>query len=85
MRSSSAIQRPEDGDLQLRVPRRYLFDRYQNLHMYVIEAAGTKALLQAACAYSEYRLKIRQPLVPPKPKLFDSAWSIFIGRAWLGT
>ena len=26
--------------------------------------------------YSEYRLKIRQPLVPPNPKLFESAYSI---------
>ena len=35
--------------------------------------------------YSRYRLKIRQPLVPPKPKLLDSAYSIFMGRAWFGT
>jgi hypothetical protein len=26
-----------------------------------------------------------EPLVPPKPKEFDSATSIFIGRAVLGT
>jgi hypothetical protein len=30
-------------------------------------------------------LKIREPLVPPNPKLFESAYSIFMGRAWFGT
>jgi hypothetical protein len=30
-------------------------------------------------------LNIRHPLVPPKPKLFESAYSIFMGRAWCGT
>jgi hypothetical protein len=31
--------------------------------------------------YSWKRLKIKQPLVPPNPKLLDSPYSIFIGRA----
>jgi hypothetical protein len=30
-------------------------------------------------------LKIRQPFVPPKPNEFESAYSIFISRAQLGT
>ena len=31
------------------------------------------------------RRKISEPLVPPKPKEFESATSIFMGRAVLGT
>ncbi len=32
-----------------------------------------------------YRLKTNAPLVPPNPKELDKAYSIFMGRAWLGT
>jgi hypothetical protein len=31
------------------------------------------------------RLKIRAPLVPPNPNELLKAYSIFIGRGWLGT
>jgi antirestriction protein ArdC len=31
--------------------------------------------------YSSKSLKIRQPFVPPNPKLFDSAYLIAMGRA----
>jgi len=34
--------------------------------------------------YSEYRLKIRQPLVPPKPKLFEKRVVDFHGPGVVG-
>jgi hypothetical protein len=42
--------------------------------------AGVAAAIQEAVYFSK-RLKIRQPFVPPNPKLFDSAYSIPRGRA----
>ncbi len=59
------------GDPQLRIASRNLLDRNHDFHR----------IVGYSRVYSEYRLKIRQPLVPPNPKLFDSAYSICILRA----
>jgi four helix bundle protein len=36
-------------------------------------------------SYSDHRRNSKAPLVPPKPKLFDMAYSNCVLRAWLGT
>ena len=50
-------------------------------------AIGGPAVVQGPGAgrLAHTREKIRVPLVPPKPKEFDSATSIFISRAVCGT
>ena len=51
----------------------------------VVPARSNAPSNPRAFVYSVYCLKIRQPLVPPKPNEFDSAYSILIGRALFGT
>ena len=52
----------------------------QQLH-YCISVIGKIS----GSAYSVHRLKISDPLVPPKPKELESAMFIDAFRAWLGT
>jgi hypothetical protein len=42
-----------------------------------------RTLTAGAARTAQKRRKTSVPLVPPKPKLFFTATSIFIGRAWL--
>ncbi len=55
------------------IARGYLFDTDNNFH------------LGCSLCYSANRLKMSAPLVPPNPNELDSAQSMRIGRAWLGT
>lgn len=45
--------------------------------------AGARCMTRAAGRADQTRLKTREPLVPPKPKLFFSATSMRMSRATL--
>ena len=48
-----------------------------------LSSKNTLSRMAGADASAQARLKTRVPLVPPNPKLFLTACSIFIGRASL--
>ena len=61
-------------------PASYPVAMLESLHQGQVAALRCKAILEA-----QMRLNTSVPLVPPKPKPFDIATSIFCSRATLGT